>query len=340
MAPGVMKSPLLIGIDGGGTKTDAILLTPHGDLVARATGGPSNYQDVGRHAAVEVWSDLLDVLTEDADGEVLTSAWGLSGWDRPRDAEILSVVIRQVDRAPDAGRDMVNDAFLALRAGSVDGRGVAVISGTGSNCCGVGGPGQRERIGGLAYEFGDSASGTDIGRDGLRAAFRGEDGRAPRTLLIDLLYDRYDLERLDDIVDLFVEDADDPANPGVFAPLVFDAATLGDPVATRILEDAGRELGLCATLVAGRIFSRSDEFPLVMGGSVLQQGSSPAMRNAVVATVQKTFPNASPVLLTAPPVLGAGLLALDRLRAISPELVPRTPTELAARLSAQLKESE
>lgn len=332
------RTPLLIGVDGGGTKTDAVLLTPDGQIVARATGGGSNYQDVGRHAAASVWDELLTALLEDEDEDrVAASAWGLAGWDRPRDAEILSVVVRQVDRAPDAGRDMVNDAYLALRAGSVEGEGVAVVSGTGSNCWGRGHDGRREHIGGLAFEFGDGASGTDIGRDGLRAAFRGADLRGPHTLLTEMLRDRFNLDRLDDLVDLFVEDADEPTNTGLMAPLVFDAATLGDLVATRILEDAGRDLALSATIVADRLFARQDAFPLVMGGSVLQRGSCPAMRDALVQHVHAAFPNAQPVVLTAPPVLGAALLAIDRLRALDPDAVPLDSAALAARITAQLE---
>lgn len=335
-----MTRPLLIGIDGGGSKTDAILLSPDGELLARAIGGPSNYQDVGRHAAAQVWTELIDVLTQDVNGVLKASAWGLAGWDRPRDAEILSVVVRQLDPTPDAGRDMVNDAFLALRAGSIDGHGVAIIAGTGSNCCGINPDGNRQNIGGLAFEFGDSGSGTDIGREGLRAAFRGEDGRGPTTLLTDLLYDRFELERLDDIVDLFVEDADEEANAGHFAPVVFDAATLGDSVATQILEEAGREMGLSASLVAGRLFAVNDTFPLVMGGSVLQHGTSPAMRDAAVAYVHQTFPNAQPVILQAAPVYGAGMLAVDRWRALHPTHDHPPLGAVAARLQAQLQDAE
>lgn len=334
---GRMRPPLVLGVDGGGTKTDAVLVDTTGLVVARARGGPSNYQDVGRHAAEGEWAELVRSLSDQAEGEVVASAWGLSGCDRPRDEEILHAVLAKVDPAPAAGRDLVNDTFLILSAGSATGSGVAVVSGTGSNCVGIGFDGTRTRIGGLAYEFGDGASGSDIGRDGLRAAFRGEDGRGPRTLLTELLRDTYHLDRLDDIVDLYIADAEERATPGLIAPLVFDAATMGDLVATRILEDAGRELALSVNILASRLFPRSASFPLVLGGSVLQLGTYPAMRAALIEAVHENFAGAVPVVPDAPPVLGAALLALDRLRVLRPESVSGSRQELAERIAPQLE---
>lgn len=338
-----MSTPLVLGVDGGGTKTDAIVVTPTGRVLARAVGGPSNYQDVGRHAAETEWSELVATVSDIADiGNdtfVAATAWGLSGCDRPRDERILEAVLAKVDPAPDGARDLVNDTFLVLSAGTPHGAGVAVVSGTGSNCVGIGFGGKRTRIGGLAYEFGDDGSANDIGREGLRAAFRGEDGRGPRTLLTEMLRDRYSLDRLDDLVDAFIADADERATPGLVAPLVFDAATMGDPVAIEILEHAGRELALSATLLGARLFSRSDEFPLVLGGSVLQHGSCPVMRDTLVETVQEAFPAADPVVPTAPPVLGAALLALDRLRITHPEAVGESRAQLARTIAAELESS-
>jgi N-acetylglucosamine kinase-like BadF-type ATPase len=317
---------VVIGVDGGGTKTDAVLVALDGTVVARAIGGPSNYQAVGRHAAEAVWSELLEATAGRMGAQPLSSCWGLAGCDRPRDEAILEAVLDKVDPAPESLRDLVNDTFLILGAASDDGAGVAVVSGTGSNCVGIGRDGRRDRIGGLAWEFGDDGSGTDIGREGLRSAFRGEDGRGPRTLLTDLIRDRYGLDRLDDVVDLFVFDSDDGVDESALTPLVFDAATLGDPVAVSLLEHAGRELALSANLLAARLFARADAFTLALGGSVLQLGTCPVMREVLIRDVQSQYPNARPVIPDAPPVLGAALLALENLRAARPDLdIPARP---------------
>ncbi|MCB9531993.1 MAG: hypothetical protein H6698_06015 [Myxococcales bacterium] len=305
-----------IGVDAGGTKTVGVLVTPDGAVVARADAGPANYQDCGARAAEEALGAVVSELRAAAEGaglRVTASAWGLAGLDRPRDLDTLDPLVGRVDPAPERARVLVNDAFLALRAGTTDGVGVAVVSGTGSNCVAVGPDRKPRRIGGLAFEFGDDGGGGDIGRDGLRAAFRGDDGRGPRTLLTQLLRERFALTRLDDLVDAFVADAEAPIGTSALAPLVFDAANLGDGPALAILEAAGRELALSARVLAAQVFAPDASFALVLGGSVLQRGRSSAMRDALVADVRRAFPAARPHVLTTAPVAGAALLALDRM---------------------------
>jgi N-acetylglucosamine kinase-like BadF-type ATPase len=268
--------------------------------------------------------------------ELAASAWGISGWDRPKDEAALLPVLRAADLLPDVARVAVNDAFLLLRAGSPDGTGIAVVSGTGSNCVARGADGVPRRIGGLAFEFGDGGSGSDIGREGIRAAFRGADGRGPGTLLTELLIDRLDLERIDDLVDHFIADAAIVMNESHAAPLVFDAATLTDPVATQILKDAGRELAVSARTLARQLYKRQDTFPLVLGGSVLQRATNPVMREALIASVHDAFPNAVPETPTTPPLLGAALLGLDRLATLG-HAEPPTPA-VAFRVASALHE--
>lgn len=332
-------TPAAIGIDVGGTKTAAALVSPDGEVLARASGGPGNYQEIGIDAATAVYTDVvssLRIAAEQGDVTIDAAAWGISGWDRPKDEATLLPVLRSADELADAHRAAVNDAFLLLRAGSMDGTGVALVSGTGSNCVARGPDGVPRRLGGLAFEFGDGGSGSDIGRDGIRAAFRGADGRGPHTLLSELLMDRFSLQRLDDLVDYFIADAAEGINESHAAPLVFDAATLGDPVASQILVDAGRELALSVRTLARELFSADAAFALVLGGSVLQRAANPTMRNSLIASVHDEFPNAIPETPSAPPLLGAALLALDL-------LASRNGTEspgpsVAHRLSVSLQE--
>lgn len=323
-----MSAHAVIGVDVGGTKIAGVLVLADGTVVARSRAGAGNYQETGIDVAAARYHDVCGSLLAAASAESLTvsaSAWGLSGWDRPRDEEVLLPTLRQADGLDDSARLARNDAFLILRSGADAGRGVAVVSGTGSNCVAIGDDGAPHRIGGLAYEFGDGGSGSDIGREGLRAAFRGADGRAAETLLTSLLRDRYQLARLDDVVGHFIADAVQPLSESLLAPMVFDAATLGDPVATAILQDAGRELALSARTLARRLFSSETRFPLVLGGSVLQRAANPVMREALITAVHTEFPNADAVTPAEPPVHGAALLALDHLASLG-LAEPVTPT--------------
>ena len=99
---------------------------------------------------------------------------------------------------------------------------------------------------------------------------------------------------------------------GLLAPLVFDAASKGDIVARNILENFGRDLGLSARVAAFRLgFQPDDEFPLVLGGSVLQKAVEPTFSNALVGVVSAMFAYVRPVTLADHPVAGAVLLGFD-----------------------------
>lgn len=336
----------VIGLDAGGTKTAAVLASVGGEVLARARSGPANYQAVGRTSArralVEAIAPLV-AAAESAGLSIATVAYGLSGLDRPRDAENLAPVLAAVT-PPGARHVAVNDTFLILRAGTDDGVGVAVVSGTGPNTVGWGPSGAEARVGGLAGELGDFGGGGDIGLEGLKAARRGTDGRARPTVLTERFLRRYGLADVTDVVDWFLADAPRPFQAAELAPLVFEAAADGDAVARDILRAAGEELGLCARLVASRLFPADAVVPLVFGGSVLQRGSCPVMRDAIAAVVRAHFPLVDVRRLTVAPVLGAVLIALDALtgRRFGPALpaaadVPWPDAGVRARLEDGLR---
>ncbi len=308
---------VLLGLDVGGTKTEAVAVSLRDGRHCRQLLEGSNYQGRGIRRAAEVWSEAIEKCLAPWAGritEVAAAGLGVAGLDRPRDEAVIRPELEKIlGSVPFV---LVNDLFLVLRAGTPDGVGVAVISGTGCNAGGVAADGRRFRVGGIGPDFGDLGSATDIGIEALRKAFRALDGRDPPTVLGEIIRSRLGLERLDDIVDFFL--ADGPEIPGggrmdagLLAPLVFQAAGAGDAPAAAILEWAGKELGLAVRAVARRLFERAEPFRLVMGGSVLQRGQSPHLNDALLADVRAEFPSVVPVVLGWRPVSGAVRYALD-----------------------------
>ena len=306
----------VLGVDVGGTKTAAVLATSVGEVIGRRRCGGGNYQAIGLEPAREVYAEAVGPLIAQAADlglSVDAAAFGLCGLDRPVDeARLAEIIAPLVDT--ETQTILVNDTALILRAGTRDGVGVAVVSGTGSNCLGQGPDGAQARIGGFGHGFGDDGSAEDIGREGARAAFRAEDGRGEATSLGPLLVARYALDHLYDLVDHFLVDAPDgQASMGALAPLVFEAALSGDGVCQAILREAGEELGCAAVVVGKKLFSPAAAMPLVLGGSVWQRGKGETMREAFMQTVVEAFPAATVSTLTGPPVMGALLLAIDSL---------------------------
>jgi N-acetylglucosamine kinase-like BadF-type ATPase len=320
----------VIGIDGGNTKTAAVLVTEDGRLAAHSRTTSSNWQTFGEDGARQGLLRVARPLAQAAREQglrVTGFAFGLSGHDRPRDYEVLArvtddvvaAVASIVPVAAAAPRIVLNDAFLVLRAGTDGGAGVAVSSGTGGNCVGVGHDGRRLQIGGITQELGDGGGAGEIALQGMRAAGLARDGRGWRTAITDLVLGATGLTSIEDVLDYAIPGALPPADdpeavpPRLcdLAPLVFEAARQGDIVARRILEDIGRSLGRQAVAAAHRLFAREEAFPLVLGGTVLMKASVDNFARAIILETQASFPGAIPSTLQFHPVLGAALLALD-----------------------------
>lgn len=319
----------LLAVDGGNTKTIAVLVGEEGVLLAHARTGSSNWQTLGEEGARRALGEVLGPLMAEADRQgrrIGAAALGLTGCDRPRDQEVLRGIVGGLLPRGPGGADhpeapfvVLNDAFLVLRAGTADDVGVAVSSGTGGNCVARGPDGRRLQVGGLTTELGDGGGAGDIALRGLQAVGLARDGRGWQTVLTDLLLEVAGLERVEDLMDFAIpgpggrDPAEDLPRIADLAPLVFEAARQGDPVCRRILEDVGQSLGRQAIIAAHHFFRREDAFPLVLGGSVIRRGVVEDLSRAVVLETRTFFPNVRPVMLSHEPILGAVLLARDLL---------------------------
>ena len=111
---------LVLGIDAGGTTTDAIVCTADGAVVGVGSAGPGNWEEIGVEAAIAA----IVAATESAGTEprkLHSAGLALAGVDFPGDAELLDPALKSVGMPR---RLIVNDAFAALRAGSPTGVGV------------------------------------------------------------------------------------------------------------------------------------------------------------------------------------------------------------------------
>ena len=169
----------VIGIDGGATKTVALIGTENGKILGRGESGSSNYHNIGTTAASAaikraVREALRQARIVGSNPDVAIVA--LAAINSPRD---LAIAHRFVRATKIASRTLVvHDSVAALQAATHGKPGIVVISGTGCVAAGINREGNYIRAGGWGYLIDDEGSAYDIGKKALRSAFRMRDGRA------------------------------------------------------------------------------------------------------------------------------------------------------------------
>jgi N-acetylglucosamine kinase-like BadF-type ATPase len=308
---------LVVGIDGGGSKTVAWIAQCRADgqveIVGRGVSGGSNPQAVGLRAALESLSQAVAAARSQAGaspGPLAAAAVGLAGSDREDTRE---AVLRWAEEHGVARRCRVeHDALPVLAAGSPDSWGVALISGTGSFSYGQDRQGRTARAGGWGFLLGDEGSGYAIARAGLRAAAQAADGRGPATRLLEGFLTRLQCRQPADLVPAIYRIAGDPATIAALSPVVLEAAESADAVARTILARAGRDLASMVAAVAEKLDFGDQPFPLAMTGGVLL--GSPRLCESLQSSMAEQGLRPAPIVAVPDPVAGAVQLAA-RLRA-------------------------
>lgn len=305
---------VILGIDGGGTKTRCLVAgRDGGPVLGEGVAGPSNFQAVGVETAVANVKAAVEMALAAANAtlaDVEAACAGLAGVGRPEDQATMAEGLACLGLPR---LQVVTDARIAL-AGALGGRpGVVVIAGTGSIAYGIDAEGRTYRAGGWGWILGDEGSGFDIGRRALAAALSAFDGAGPETLLAERICTAWGLERIDQAVRLVYSDVVEARGRlAALVPLVVDAAAEGDAVATQLLQEAGRSLAALAAAVVRRMNLPAAIDPLVaMAGGVLS--GVPLVQQAMREALAALAPSARLVPSMGEPADGALLLAREML---------------------------
>ena len=298
-----------IGVDGGGSKTAALVIDEDGKPLGRGQAGASNHLRVGIDAATRNIERAVNIALVEAGIAIRNVDYaycGIAGADHPvhRQRVIDSLQIF----FPRGNFIVDNDARIALTGAVGFDNGIVIISGTGSVAFGRNQAGQEARAGGWGPTLGDEGSGYAIGREGLSAIVRAHDGRGRRTKMTELLCYDYDMctpEDLPRFVYASTTHADDIARYG---KLVIEAARSGDEVAGEILERGGRELGECVLAVARRLKLTESEFPVAYVGGAFNAGE--LLLGPMRGIIREQAPAAELIQPKNTPVEGAAMMAI------------------------------
>jgi N-acetylglucosamine kinase-like BadF-type ATPase len=296
-------SRCVVGIDAGATKTVGILADERGRTLAQARGTGANLQVQGEAQVEGVFRALLDELSEVGVPEALCV--GIAGVDRPADEAAVREILTHLGHPH--GR-IVNDAVIALMAGSPNRTGIVVLSGTGSISYGIDGHGSTARAGGFGSLLGDEGSGYWLGNQAIRAVVRASDGRGPATRLTGIVLEALAIGSVEELVPLVYEQHLPRSAVAALAGRVERARAQGDGVAAELMIRAAQELALAAQAVSRKL--RFDgPYPIVLAGGVFQ--ACPSLGRLVIDRLG--LAQATPVILDQEPAMGAVALAIDLL---------------------------
>lgn len=298
----------LIGVDGGGTKTDYALFDTGGKLLLMRRAGGTNHEGMpnGFHdMKKEITGNMSDMLAKFAltPKDVKAAVFGLAGIDVPSQKAVAEEMIS------DFGIEkfkIMNDSFLGIKAGSPTGYGVCSINGTGTTAGGIDSEGNWLQIGGTGLYFGDEAGGGHIAGMTIRAVYDSMCRFGPATSMLSEFARFFDVTCPMKFTEAVYDDYySGKVSTKDILTILFDAALDGDKAALAVLERSGRQMGSSvAGCISGLKFS--DRVNVVLAGSVSLKCPVPILLDSFKDEIKKhTGRVCNYIPLTHPPVAGA-----------------------------------
>jgi N-acetylglucosamine kinase-like BadF-type ATPase len=322
----------VVAIDGGGTKTDVIALSTDGRMLARRRGATSSPQAIGLDRAVAELDSLAEpILAELGPAGLVQTNVYLAGLDTREEIDALSGAI--------AGRAWLgetpvleNDVFALLRTGTGSPNAAVVVIGTGINAAAVREDGETARFLALGTISGDRGGGSALGSEALWHAARSEDGRGPKTVLESMVPGVFGVETVRDVSLGLHFGRLDERLVRTLSRAVLEAARLGDAVAGEIVDIEASEAAVMASVLLERLGLQDTAVPVVLGGGVIASGDE-RLIGGIARGLAERAPHAIIQPISAPPIVGAGLLTLETLGLHDEAMLERAGAEILSRMS-------
>ena len=306
----------VVGVDGGGTKTEAVIMDANQRVLGEGLAGPSNPLRVGIAGAAASIREAIDNACASANirrGDLVAAQIGLAGARRRE----LRERMRETLTALDIGEiEVVTDASIALYGATGGAPGLVVIAGTGSICCGINARLKRFCAGGWGPIAGDEGGGAWLARRALRAVAHGFDGRGPQTALTDLACTYFHVTSPDDLTTAIYAPTITNERLAGFGRDVVNAAKDKDPVALQIVADGGTELGRAAVAVIRHLQMDRDRFQIAYVGGVFRAAGE-LMLHTLREEVRQVAPRAFFEPPHFAPAVAAARMARERINHIA-----------------------
>lgn len=309
------REPLLLGVDGGGSKTAALVasLDDAGGIhiLGRGFAGSSNFLLAGKEPSVASLNQAVDQALGEAGVDCHSmdcTVLALAGSTSPNVRSVVSAWTKS--RKLTSHVVIIHDVYPVLVSGTDHAWGIALIVGMGSVAFGVDPAGATITRGGWGHWFGDKGSGFDLGRKALAAVVESADDIGPETMLTDMVLQKLGTSNPREILKYLSSGVDTRRDIAAIAPIVLDAAERHDRVARLIISDAVAEaVKLVASVSKGLALSRP--YPLALAGGVVS--GSQYFRDELSELLSRMQPAPEKISVVYEPVMGCLKIAQAKL---------------------------
>lgn len=306
----------VLGVDGGNTKTLALIASLDGRILGAGRGGCGDIYNAHREGLSSeeaALANIEDAITQalqaaQADAtDLVASAFNAAGVDWPEDAALL----RAAMQARGFGRRILvqNDALGVLHDQVSSSIGVSVICGTGGA---VGARGPDGRFWHSSRWQDEVQGASQLGLKTLYAICRAELGMEPPTALSKRVIDLLHLRSVEEVLHYYTsrESRGQHRRLDRLTPVLLDEAEAGDDLARRIVSEHGHALGQFALAAARHVGIEATPFALALAGGVFRHPSS-VLPEAVIETVRRISPGVRPMRCRFEPIVGVLFSALE-----------------------------
>lgn len=299
----------VMGVDGGTTKTIALVADQSGQIlgIARGTGSNATGDDIDEPMKV-----VSDTAIEALNGAGIASRsadlgmFTLAGADWQEDLELRHRILGKAGLADEI--IVKNDTFGGLRAGTRCPYGVVVAAGTGANTAIITPSGQEWAFG-YYQNYGGAL---DFSREAIEAVLKTEAGRGAPTILTDLVLKQLNFQTVEDMLKALINKRVELAHQLALCPRVFEASTNGDEIASEIIVQHGLALADYAVAAIRRFNMLQETFDVVLAGSIFK-GPGKLLQETITMAIHRFAPHSQIVRSHFEPAVGALLLAYDKL---------------------------
>jgi N-acetylglucosamine kinase-like BadF-type ATPase len=304
---------LVLGVDGGNSKTLAVLADSGGTALGVGLGGSGNHQGRGMERAIAEIGGAAHAAIRTAGKqphEIDAAFYALAGADLAEDFALIQPELAALG----LGRrwEVDNDTMAGLRAGSSSPDAVVAVVGAGNNAAGRNAAGESIRLPGLGWISGDWGGGGALAQEAVRLVMRAWDGRGRPTALSDMVLKALGTHDIEELILALYHQEIRASQLLEITPLIFEAAAAGDPVAQGIVERQAEEVVETVGALLRRLGLAGRPSDVVLAGSVFRDRTG-LLVDSIRRRMSEHFPEAAVVVPVLEPVLGAVLCGMDLL---------------------------